>query len=140
MTQGASELLEAGKVAPDLLCRFGLAETRFQARSLLDPTPRLIQTHADHVLPAHGDSGGPLFLAAPGGLQLAGISSRSENCTLFRCDDQQKVRAIVSVWEPVPDHLAWIQEVRDGVPASRVLELKRGPRKAGVCNSRCVIL
>ncbi|MDR3673211.1 MAG: trypsin-like peptidase domain-containing protein [Holophaga sp.] len=134
--------LEAGAQGPALLFQFEPAETPIEAQ---DPSGRdrhRLQTHRNHAVPAHGDSGGPLFLETPDGPRVAGINSRSENCVLIRSDTQARIRAIASIWEPLTDHLLWIQGVRAGVPGlARVLEVGPGlPAPEGETKSWCVIL
>jgi hypothetical protein len=115
MSQEASDLLDAKAMAPGLLNRFATLDGKVEVREGFTAKPQLLQTHKHHATGASGDSGGPLFIHTPQGPRVAGIYTRNEHCEVVRVDDGKKLWAMASLWEPVVDHLSWIQDIRHGL-------------------------
>ena len=131
MSDEALEEYSTGDRDPKLLNRFKSTSSRLGVRLSPEAKPYIIQTHPHHSVPAQGDSGGPLFIRTPAGAaKVAGISSRTENflLSLSGGGSSAPMRIIASIWEPVVDHLAWIERVRDGVfEGTWVLERDKDP-------------
>lgn len=93
------------------------------------PEPQRIQfqAHERQVHSAFGDSGGPLFLANRGGLQLAGIAVTG-SIGVSVTEDKQPVLLQVSTWLPLQDKARWIHGVMEGIPGtSQVQDLRPKP-------------
>jgi hypothetical protein len=73
-----------------------------------------VQSHPNQALMADGDSGGPLFFNTSQGLRVAGIASYSSRVALLRTQEGPAEVFIHRLWEPVLDHAAWIEAVRNG--------------------------
>jgi len=108
-----------------------------------------IQTHAEHVLPAPGDSGGPLFMETKEGPRVLGITSTVTHLSLRPEGAEEPMDCLASLFVPVGGHLDWIQAVRDGGKAQAwVLEPGGKPWKlqgagdggTGCCSGSCAIL
>ena len=116
-----------------------------------------IQAHPEQVLPAPGDSGGPLFLWTGRGLQVLGITSCLLLNTLVLEGSGTPELCLGSVWEPVAPHRDWIRLVREtGEAPAWVLRPgqphweRQGPAKGpegkgaepadGECRWACAIL
>jgi len=110
--------------------QFEWVGTPLRAFSPADRSPLRVQSHPNQALPASGDSGGPLFFNTKTGLKVAGIYSQylAEPLLMDGLVDACKP-FVLQVWEPVMEHLPWIQEVRGGAAAPAAPVEKKGETK-----------
>ena len=138
--QAGASLLHCFKPAPEPIRAFWEGD---------EVNTHWIQTHAQHVLPAPGDSGGPLFMETKEGPRVLGITSLVTHLSLRPEGAEEPMDCLGSLFVPVGEHLDWIEAVRTGGKAKAwVLEPKdrqwrlqeAGEGGTSCCSGSCAIL
>jgi hypothetical protein len=108
--------------------RFMLGQAGAGLVNPLDGSPASVRSAKFQVMTCSGDSGGPLFLNTKEGFKVAGICGSAQRADLqSAASAKPDVPCYLEHWEPLKDHLTWINGVLAGeLGGARVLTFATG--------------